>query len=99
MFTVTIGRDGSGKSSTRSPFGRAYSVIPSREVIRCTPLGSGTAAVEGSAQAGVTARNRRAKSQQSVARAFMGKRSWRNGGRRPAPQVLTVRAPKELFIY
>ena len=25
MFTVTIGREGSGKSSTLSPFGSAYS--------------------------------------------------------------------------
>ena len=31
-FTVTVGFDWSGKRSTRSPFGRRYSVIPSTEV-------------------------------------------------------------------
>src|SRR5689334_13268642 len=29
MLTVTVGLDGSGKRSTRKPFGRRYSVMPS----------------------------------------------------------------------
>ena len=29
MLTVTVGRDGSGKSSTRAPLARRYSVTPS----------------------------------------------------------------------
>ena len=31
MFTVVVGFDGSGKSSTRSPLGSEYSVIPSTD--------------------------------------------------------------------
>src|SRR5947208_1702784 len=33
MLTVIVGRDGSGKSSTRAPFSRRYSVTPSTVAI------------------------------------------------------------------
>src|SRR5262245_2666205 len=39
MFTVTVCFVGSGKSRTRSPFCRRYSVIPSTDVTRSTPFG------------------------------------------------------------
>jgi hypothetical protein len=38
-FTVIVGFDGSGKSSTLRPFARRYSVIPSTAVTRVTPAG------------------------------------------------------------
>src|SRR5690606_9226608 len=44
MFTVTVGLDGSGKSSTRRPLGRLYSVMPST-VAPLTARGRGRAAV------------------------------------------------------
>src|ERR1017187_9025051 len=39
MLTVTLGLEASGKSSTWSPLGRAYSVMPSTAVILRTPSG------------------------------------------------------------
>src|SRR5688572_12972760 len=44
MLTVIVSFVGSGNSSTLSPFARRYSVIPSTEVTRSTPLGSAGAA-------------------------------------------------------
>src|SRR5260221_8141059 len=39
MFTVTLGFDGSGNSSTRSPLVKVYSVMPSTEAPFWTPAG------------------------------------------------------------
>src|ERR1017187_6543557 len=39
MFTVTLGLEVSGNNSTCSPFGYAYSVMPSTDVTFCTPDG------------------------------------------------------------
>src|SRR5215469_4727089 len=39
MFTVTLGFESSGNSSTRRPLGKAYSVIPSAAVTLRTPSG------------------------------------------------------------
>src|SRR6266851_1112455 len=39
MFTVTLGWDASGNSKTCSPLGSEYSVMPSTDVIFCTPAG------------------------------------------------------------
>ena len=39
MFTVVVGLEWSGKSSTRSPFLSWYSVMPSTDVTRLTPAG------------------------------------------------------------
>src|ERR1700693_2139359 len=40
MLTVTLGLEGSGKRSTRNPFGYEYSVIPPRVEFFSTPRGS-----------------------------------------------------------
>src|SRR4051794_17427487 len=40
MFTVVVGLDASGASSTRRPFCKRYSVMPSTDVTRVMPLGS-----------------------------------------------------------
>ena len=37
MLTVTVGRDGSGKSRTRRPLSSRYSVIPSTDVTFSEP--------------------------------------------------------------
>src|SRR5688572_23921665 len=61
MFTVMIGREGSGNSRTRSPFGRAYSVIPSTCVTRSTFFGSETGFVPVSLNASEESRNTKAR--------------------------------------
>src|SRR5258706_15484884 len=40
MFTVMVGFEGSGKSSTLRPLARRYSVMPSTVVTRVTPVGA-----------------------------------------------------------
>src|SRR5689334_7943547 len=39
MFTVIVCFDWSGKSKTRNPLGKRYSVMPSTDVTRVTPRG------------------------------------------------------------
>ena len=46
MLTVVEGLDASGASNMRSPLGKRYSVMPSREVIKVTPAGKGAALTE-----------------------------------------------------
>src|SRR5437867_4303996 len=45
MFTVTFGLEESGNSSTRSPLGKLYSVMPSTEAPLRTPSGKGCAEI------------------------------------------------------
>src|SRR5689334_23255044 len=103
-LTVTLGRDGSGKSSTRRPLSRRYSVIPSTEV---TFVGAAARAGAGGARAAraiaPAARVTTGKIRDPVCIRRLDERTCRLGGRevdgneevlRPGPPGEAVVSPR-----